>query len=69
MNFSSVHIFRLVQIFRSDIFWRFITYRGVFTNNEIIHNSGRWQVGLIDLAHKCKPRGVRMLVVKISLKR
>ena len=30
---------------------------------------GRWPVGMICLTHKCKPRGVCMFMVKVSLKK
>ena len=64
-----MHIFRLVKIFPSEITWRLPIYRGVFANDKIIHDIGRWPVGMICLTHKCKPRGVCMFMVKVSLKK
>ena len=63
-----MHIFRLVKIFLSEITWRFPIYSGVFTKDKIIHDSGRWPCGMICLTHECKPRGVCMFLVKVSLK-
>ena len=64
-----MHIFRLVNIFLSEITWRFPIYSGVFTKDKIIHDSGRWPCGMICFTHECKPRGVCMFLVKVSLKR
>ena len=69
VKFSDVHIFWLVNIFLCVITWRLLSCSDVLSNYEIIHDHVRWPVGINKLTHECKPRGVCMFMVKISLKR
>ena len=70
MKFSDVHIFWLVNIFLCETTWRLLlSCSDVLSNDEIIQNHVRWPVGINKITHECKPRGVCMFMVKISLKR
>ena len=68
MNFSSVHIFRFVNIFPCVCTWLFIRCCYVFSNDEVIHHRVGWPVGIIELSPECKPRGVGIIIEHVSLK-